>query len=98
MPARVLVADSLSEKLFEPLIRSGVVVDFRSDLTAETLPSAIKGTRVLVVRSTQVTKQTIEAADVLSLVVRAGSGTNTIDVPSASAHGIYVANCPGKNS
>lgn len=98
MPARVLVADNLSEKLFAPLIESGVQVDFRSDLTAETLPTAISGARVLVVRSTEVTKQTIEAADVLSLIVRAGSGTNTIDVASASAHGIYVANCPGKNS
>jgi D-3-phosphoglycerate dehydrogenase len=96
--ARVLVADSLSEKLFEPLIKSGVTVDFRPDLTAETLPTAIKGARVLVVRSTEVTKATIEASDALSLIVRAGSGTNTIDVQSASAHGIYVANCPGRNS
>jgi D-3-phosphoglycerate dehydrogenase / 2-oxoglutarate reductase len=98
MAARVLVADNLSEKLFAPLIESGVAVEFRSDLNAETLPTAIKGARVLVVRSTEVTKQTIEAADVLSLIVRAGSGTNTIDVGAASAHGIYVANCPGKNS
>src|SRR5262249_6209923 len=34
----------------------------------------------------------------LSLVVRAGAGYNTIDVEAASARGIYVANCPGKNS
>jgi D-3-phosphoglycerate dehydrogenase len=34
----------------------------------------------------------------LSLVVRAGAGYNTIDVEAASERGIYVANCPGKNS
>ena len=34
----------------------------------------------------------------LSLVIRAGAGYNTIDVETASARGIYVANCPGKNS
>ena len=34
----------------------------------------------------------------LSLVVRAGAGYNTIDVATASAHGIYVSNCPGKNA
>jgi D-3-phosphoglycerate dehydrogenase len=34
----------------------------------------------------------------LSLVVRAGAGYNTIDVKTASARGIYVSNCPGKNS
>jgi D-3-phosphoglycerate dehydrogenase len=30
--------------------------------------------------------------------VRAGAGFNTIDVKTASALGIYVSNCPGKNS
>jgi D-3-phosphoglycerate dehydrogenase len=34
----------------------------------------------------------------LALVIRAGAGTNTIDVKRASALGIFVANCPGKNS
>jgi len=34
----------------------------------------------------------------LSLVIRAGAGYNTIDVEAASERGIYVANCPGKNS
>ena len=34
----------------------------------------------------------------LGLVVRAGAGYNTIDVKTASERGIYVSNCPGKNS
>jgi D-3-phosphoglycerate dehydrogenase len=34
----------------------------------------------------------------ISLVIRAGAGYNTIDVDAASGRGIYVANCPGKNS
>ena len=34
----------------------------------------------------------------LSLIVRAGAGYNTIDVAHASARGIYVSNCPGKNA
>jgi D-3-phosphoglycerate dehydrogenase len=37
-------------------------------------------------------------AGALSLVVRAGAGFNTIDVPAASKRGIYVSNCPGKNA
>lgn len=98
MPTRVLVADQLAETLFRPLRERGVEVDIRTDLTADTLPTAIRGAKVLVVRSTQVTRATIEAADQLALIVRAGSGTNTIDVAAASAHGIYVANCPGRNS
>ena len=39
-----------------------------------------------------------EAAQALSLVVRAGAGVNTIDVAAASRRGVYVANCPGQNS
>src|SRR5581483_3714100 len=34
----------------------------------------------------------------LALIVRAGAGVNTIDVKAASARGVYVANCPGRNS
>src|SRR6187200_3257994 len=34
----------------------------------------------------------------LGLIVRAGAGYNTIDVAAASARGIYVSNCPGKNA
>jgi D-3-phosphoglycerate dehydrogenase len=52
---------------------------------------------VLVVRSTKVT-QAMLVSGPLKLVVRAGAGYNTIDVATASRRGIYVSNCPGKNS
>jgi D-3-phosphoglycerate dehydrogenase len=44
-----------------------------------------------------VTRPMLESGS-LSLVVRAGAGYNTIDVATASARGIYVANCPGRNA
>ena len=31
-------------------------------------------------------------------MLRAGAGVNTIDVKAASARGVFVSNCPGKNS
>jgi D-3-phosphoglycerate dehydrogenase len=52
---------------------------------------------VLVVRSTPVTEPMLRKGR-LSLIVRAGAGVNTIDVEAASRRGIYVSNCPGKNS
>lgn len=52
---------------------------------------------VLVVRSTAVSEDILSAGS-LKLVVRAGAGYNTIDVAAASRRGIYVSNCPGKNS
>ena len=65
---------------------------------AATLPSAVRLTDILVVRSTKVTAATIQAAPQLSVVIRAGAGVDTIDLEAASARGIYVANCPGRNT
>ena len=31
-------------------------------------------------------------------MIRAGAGIDTIDVPAASGRGVFVSNCPGKNS
>ncbi|GAB4134744.1 MAG: hypothetical protein Tsb009_00060 [Planctomycetaceae bacterium] len=95
---KILIADALSETAVSSLKELGADVDFQPKLTAEELPAAIGDANVLVVRSTKVTEATIESAKHLSLIVRAGAGVNTIDVKTASERGIYVANCPGKNS
>lgn len=94
----VLIADPLSAATVHSLKALGVSVELRPELSAEELPSRVSDAHVLIVRSTKVTRQTIEAAKSLSLIVRAGAGVNTIDVTAASERGIYVANCPGKNA
>lgn len=40
----------------------------------------------------------VHASSKLGVIIRAGAGYDTIDVASASSRGIFVANCPGKNS
>jgi D-3-phosphoglycerate dehydrogenase len=45
-----------------------------------------------------VSLRTIEAGDVLKLIIRAGAGTNTIDTRAASGRHVYVCNVPGKNA
>ena len=76
----------------------GIELDIQPDLTAEQLPDAIGEAHALVVRSTKVSADTINAGRKLSLIVRAGAGVNTIDAAAASSRGIYVTNCPGMNS
>lgn len=95
---RILFADALATHQLEPLTKAGhdVVVD--ASLGADDLPAAIAGADVLVVRSTKVTAATIDAADDLALIVRAGAGTDNIDTAAASGKGIYVCNVPGKNA
>ena len=95
---KVLIADKLSQKTEQALQELGATLEVKVDLTADDLPGAIGDAQVLVVRSTKVTSATIAAGKKLSLIVRAGAGVNTIDVEAANQRGIYVTNCPGKNS
>ena len=96
---KILLADKLHPKSIEAFAAlPGAIVDNQPGLGADDLASKIAGVEILVVRSTKVTAQAIAAADKLGLIIRAGSGFNTIDVEGASAKGIYVANCPGKNA
>ena len=95
---KILVADKLADDALQALDRLGLETESRPDLSADELSSAVPNFNVLVVRSTKVTAATIDAAHDLSLIVRAGAGVNTIDVSAASSRGIYVTNCPGKNS
>lgn len=95
---RILVADRLPEPQLNKLVSRGHDVRYEPGLSASDLPDVIADTEALVVRSTQVTAETIEAGEQLGLIVRAGAGTNTIDMKAASARGVYVSNVPGKNS
>lgn len=96
MPTTILLADKLKDGAFSSL--QDVEVIQRPDLTAADLPQALAGVKILVVRSTKVSAEAIAAGKKLELIVRAGSGYNNIDVEAASARGIYVANCPGRNA
>ncbi len=95
---RLLLADAFPAARLDDLRALGIEVDYQPDLTADTLPAAARGVAILVVRSTKVTRATLEAASALALVIRAGAGVDTIDVDAASERGVLVANCPGKNS
>jgi D-3-phosphoglycerate dehydrogenase len=95
----VLVADQFEQSGIDGLKAAGCEVFYDAKLADDTLVEALRHTRadVLVVRSTKVTTGMMDAGP-LALIVRAGAGYNTIDVAAASARGIYVSNCPGKNA
>ena len=95
---RVLLADAIDPSTVDDLTGLGHECVSEPKLSAGELPGRIAGFQALVVRSTEVTAATIEAGDALELIVRAGAGTNTIDVEAASQVGIYVTNVPGRNA
>jgi D-3-phosphoglycerate dehydrogenase len=96
---RILIADKFEQSGRDRLAAAGCEVLYKPGTKDEALAKAIQQDTpdVLVVRSTKVTGAMLEAS-ALKLVVRAGAGYNTIDVAAASKRGIYVSNCPGKNS
>ena len=96
---RVLIADSFERSGVDALTAAGMEITVDPALSGASLAEAVAAQRpdVLVVRSTKVPEDVL-AAGPLKLVVRAGAGYNTIDVAAASKRGIYVSNCPGKNS
>lgn len=95
---KILIADKLAPAAIEALELLNASITNLPDLTAEKISEAIGDAEILIVRSTKVTKEAIDAAPSLSLIIRAGAGVNNIDLQEASARGIHVANCPGKNS
>ncbi len=96
---KVLVADKFEKSGLDGLAALGCEVLYEPEAKDDALVARIRdsGAEVLVVRSAKVTRPMLEAG-ALGLVIRAGAGYNTIDVEAASQRGIYVANCPGKNS
>jgi D-3-phosphoglycerate dehydrogenase len=99
MDMKILIADKFPDGGRNELAQARFEVIYDPELKDTALAAAIasSGADILVVRGTKVSAEMLEAGR-LSLVVRAGAGYNTIDVKTASARGIYVTNCPGKNS
>ena len=95
---RILFADGPSDSAVERLRSGGDTCTVKPSLTAESLPAHVAGFEVLVVRSTRVAAETIDAGTDLGLVVRAGAGTNTIDCDRAAELGVFVCNVPGRNA
>lgn len=97
---RVLIADKFEKVGIDGLKEIGCEVELQPELTADTLPAALErhDPQILIVRSTKVLAPALKSAASLSLVIRAGAGVDNIDMPTASGLGIFVANCPGKNS
>jgi D-3-phosphoglycerate dehydrogenase len=96
---KVVIADKFEQSGIDGLRKAGCDVVYQPDLKDAALADAVRtmDADVLVVRGTKVTPEVLDAGR-LSLIVRAGAGYNTIDVAAASARGIYVSNCPGKNA
>ena len=64
----------------------------------EELKAAVGDADALIVRSDKVTKEVIDAAKNLKIVVRAGAGYDNLDLAACTGRGIVAMNTPGQNS
>lgn len=97
---KVLIADKFEEVGIDGLKDLGCTVTFEPGVKADALPGLIRqiDPHILIVRSNKVNADALRAGTALTLVIRAGAGIDTIDVGAASELGVFVSNCPGKNS
>jgi D-3-phosphoglycerate dehydrogenase len=100
MTVHVLLADKFPEERIDDLRRLKCEVTYDQSLKEDSLLEALRKMQpdILIVRSTLVNGDMIRSDPNLNLIIRAGSGYNTIDVDTASERSVYVSNCPGKNA
>ena len=97
---KVLIADKFEKVGIDGLKELGCTVISQPDVKADELPALMRQSdpNILIVRGKKVSADALKAGTALTLVIRAGAGIDTIDVDTASSLGIFVSNCPGKNS
>ena len=97
---KVLIADKFAPEGVAALRELGCDVTMDPSLKNDQLKAALGETasEVLIVRSTRVEADMLDASPNLRLIIRAGSGYDTIAIDAAAQQDIRVCNCPGMNA
>ncbi len=97
---KILVADKMEQWGLDQLKGLADELSYEPDLKDDALKNRLVqfDPDVVTVRSTKVPKEIQAAAKNLKLIIRAGSGFDTIDTKAAAERNIRVCNCPGMNS
>lgn len=66
--------------------------------SASDLVKAVETADAIIVRSDKITREVVEAAKNLKIVVRAGAGYDNLDLATCTEKGVVAMNTPGQNS
>mgnify|MGYP003320876523 FL=1 len=96
---KILICDSLNEKVLKELQAIGDCIDISSSPTKnEDLDENIEDAEIVVIRSgTTLDKVIIEKGKSLKIIARCGVGVDNIDVDYAKSQNIFVTNSPSAN-
>ena len=97
---KILVADKMEQWGLDQLKGLADELAYEPDLKDDALKQRLAefNPNVVTVRSTKLPKEILAAGKDLKLVIRAGSGFDTIDTAGAAELDIRVCNCPGMNA
>jgi D-3-phosphoglycerate dehydrogenase len=96
---KVLICDKTEASALDAIRAGGIEVDNRPTITPEELVRDAASYDGMVVRSrTKVTKEVIDAATKLKIIVRGGVGLDNIEVKYAESKGVAVRNTPKASS
>ena len=97
---KVLVGEYIDDEAIARLQKArDVKVDVKVGISREEILEIIHEYDALIVRSViKVDKELLDKAKNLKIVGRAGNGTDNINIPEATAHGVIVANTPDSNT
>ncbi len=98
--AKVIVLDNIAQEGLDLLdAAEGIEYDVRTGLKGEELRLALNEYEGAICRSgVTITPESLEGNRSMRAIVRAGVGTDNIDKPSATRHGIVVMNTPTGNT
>ncbi|MEA2036701.1 MAG: hydroxyacid dehydrogenase [Nanoarchaeota archaeon] len=96
---KILIPDKVNEKATKILEDAGFEVDNKPGITVEECVKICADVDAMIVRSgIKITKEIIDAAKNLKVVVRAGVGYDNIDAEYAASKGVIVENTPFGNT
>jgi len=97
---KILVADKMEAWGLDQLKGLADELAYEPDLKGDELKNRMSefDPEVVTVRSTKLPKEILAAGKSLKLVIRAGSGFDTIDIAAAADQDVRVCNCPGMNA
>ncbi|WP_043929761.1 hydroxyacid dehydrogenase [Bacillus sp. EB01] len=95
---KVLIVQEIAQEGIEVLKDAGYEIVVPADPSEEALSKCVGDCEAILVRTSNITKKTIDAASSLKVIARHGVGTDNIDIEAVTARNIPVCNVPTSNS
>ena len=90
-PIKILIIDEMHPSLFQMLENIGIEVDYQPDIKPAEVRGVLQDFDGLIVRSKmRIIAETLELAERLQFVARAGAGVDNIDDPALQSRGIAL--------